>query len=138
MVENVAPKQVWDALASHPEAKLVDVRTDIEWGQIGVPDLSSAAKSPILLSWQVAPAMQVNPNFVNELQAAGVMPEDHVYFLCRSGVRSMASAQAAQAAGFRHVYNIADGFEGPPNGQGTRGQVAGWQADGLPWNRDEG
>ncbi len=136
MVENVAPKQVWEALASHPKAKLVDVRTDMEWGQIGVPDLGSVGKQPVLLSWQVAPTMQVNPGFVDDLRAAGVAPEDHVYFLCRSGVRSMAAASAAAEAGFTHVYNIADGFEGPPDGRGARGHVAGWQADELPWSRD--
>ena len=136
MVENVAPKQVWDALVSHPEAKLVDVRTDVEWAQIGVPDLGGAGKQPVMLSWQVAPTMQVNTGFVDGLKAAGVTPDDHVYFLCRSGVRSLAAAQAAQAAGFPHVYNIADGFEGPPNGRGARGEVAGWQADELPWTRE--
>ena len=125
-----------DALASHPGAKLVDVRTDVEWAQIGVPDLAGAGKQPVLLSWQVAPAMQVNPRFVDDMRAAGVTADDHVYFLCRSGVRSLAAAAAAQAAGFPHVYNIADGFEGPPDGQGARGHVAGWQAAGLPWSRE--
>ena len=70
------------------------------------------------------------------LRAAGVREEDHVYFLCRSGVRSTAAAEAARAAGFKHTYNIADGFEGPPDGRGMRGRVAGWQADGLPWTKD--
>ena len=135
MVEDVAPKQVWDALNSNPGAKLVDVRTDIEWTQIGVPDLGDAGKQPVLLSWQVAPTMQVDPGFVDKLRQAGVGAADHVYFLCRSGVRSAAAAEAARVAGFAHVYNIADGFEGPPNGQGQRGQVAGWQADELPWTQ---
>ena len=80
--------------------------------------------------------MQVNPRFVDDMRAAGVTADDHVYFLCRSGVRSLAAAAAAQAAGFPHVYNIADGFEGPPDGQGARGHVAGWQAAGLPWSRE--
>ncbi len=136
MVENVAPKQVWEALVSHPDARLVDVRTDFEWAQIGVPDLAAAGKQPALISWQVAPTMQVNAGFVDDLRAAGLTPEDHVYFLCRSGVRSTAAAEAARAAGFQHAYNIADGFEGPPDGQGMRGHVAGWQADGLPWTQD--
>ena len=136
MVENVAPKQVWEALVSHPDARLVDVRTDIEWAQIGVPDLTEAGKQPALVSWQVAPAMAVNPQFLEQLRAAGVGEEDHVFFLCRSGVRSQAAAQVAAAAGFKHTYNIADGFEGPPDGQGMRGRVAGWQADDLPWKRD--
>ena len=136
MVENVAPKQVWEALVSHPRTQLVDVRTDIEWAQIGVPALAGAGKQPVMLSWQVAPTMQVNPDFVADLRDAGLTPEDHIYFLCRSGVRSMAAAHAAEAAGFPHVYNIADGFEGPPDGQGQRGHIAGWQADALPWTRE--
>ena len=135
MVEDIAPKQVWDALRHQPEAKLVDVRTDIEWDRIGVPDLAGAGKQPVLLSWQVAPSMQVNPAFLDGLRAAGVTPADHVYFLCRSGVRSQAAAQLAQQAGFPHAFNIADGFEGPPDGGGRRGAVAGWQADGLPWKQ---
>ncbi len=135
MVEDVAPKQVWEALVSHPEARLVDVRTSYEWEQIGVPDLTAAGKSPAMVSWQLAPAMQVNPAFLDEMRAAGLTPDDHIYFLCRSGVRSAAAAHQARAAGFPHVYNIADGFEGPPDGTGSRGHVAGWQADALPWTR---
>jgi len=42
MVEEVAPQQVWDALNSDPDATLVDVRTDIEWARIGLPDLGGA------------------------------------------------------------------------------------------------
>jgi rhodanese-related sulfurtransferase len=79
--------------------------------------------------------MQVNGAFVEHLQQAGLTPENHIYFLCRSGARSMAAAQAAQAAGYAHVYNIADGFEGPPDGDGHRGTVAGWKADQLPWRQ---
>ncbi len=135
MVEDVAPKQVWEALSSDPNACLVDVRTDVEWAQIGVPDLSAAGKQPVLLSWQVAPTMQVNPKFLDEMAAAGITPEHEIYFLCRSGVRSKAAAELAQAAGFARAYNIADGFEGPPGPGGLRGTVAGWQADRLPWTR---
>ena len=31
----------------------------------------------------------------------------------------MAAAEAARAAGFPHVYNVADGFEGPPDADGS-------------------
>ena len=136
MVEDVAPKKVWDALVSHPQARLVDVRTDVEWAQIGVPDLSGTGNQPAMISWQTAPMMQVNAGFIDDLKAAGLTADDHIYFLCRSGVRSTAAASAAAGAGFHHVYNIADGFEGPPDGRGVRGHVAGWQADGLAWKHD--
>ena len=46
-----------------------------------------------------------------------------------------AELYAAQAAGFPHVFNVADGFEGPPDVQGHRGATAGWKASGLPWRQ---
>jgi len=88
-----------------------------------------------LLPWQLFPSMQVNADFTDQLRAAGLTPEHRLYFLCRSGGRSLAAAQAAQRAGFPHAYNIADGFEGPVDGEGHRGAVAGWKADGLPWRQ---
>ena len=135
MVENIAPRKVWDVLQTDPKARLVDVRTEAEWNHVGLPDLKAAGKEPALISWQLPPQMAVNADFVAQMRQAGFTPEHHIFFLCRSGVRSLAAAQAMQAAGFGHVYNIADGFEGPPDGQGQRGQVAGWQADGLPWRQ---
>jgi rhodanese-related sulfurtransferase len=135
MVENVPPRKTWEALKGDPQAQLVDVRTDAEWNFVGVPDLAQAGKQPALIPWQVYPAMQVNGAFVEHLKEAGLTPDNHIYFLCRSGARSMAAAQAAQAAGYAHVYNIADGFEGPPDGDGHRGSVAGWKADELPWRQ---
>ncbi len=135
MIENVAPRKVWEALTTEPKAAMVDVRTDAEWNLVGLADLSEAAKQPALIAWQIYPTMQVNAAFMDQVRQAGLTPEHHIYFLCRSGVRSLAAAQAAQAAGFPHAYNIADGFEGPPDGESHRGGVAGWKADGLPWRQ---
>jgi len=135
MVENISPPAVWEALRQDQAAQLVDVRTDAEWSYVGLPDLSSANKQPVLIPWQVFPSMQLNSAFVDQPKQAGLTPEHKIYFLCRSGVRSLAAAQAAIAAGYPFAYNIADGFEGPPDGDGHRGQVAGWKADQLPWRQ---
>ena len=135
MVQNVPPTQTWEAIKTEAQAQLVDVRTDAEWNFVGIPDLSAAGKQPVLIPWQVYPAMNRNEAFEDQLKQAGLTPEHHIYFLCRSGVRSLAAAQAAQAAGFPHAYNIADGFEGPPDSSGHRGQTAGWKADALPWRQ---
>ena len=135
MVENISPKQVWDALLSDPAAHIVDVRTDAEWAYGGLPDLSAAYKRPVLIPWQLFPSMQVNAGFVDQMNQAGLTPGHKIYFLCRSGARSLAAARAAQAAGFPHAYNIADGFEGPPDEDGHRGNVAGWKAEALPWRQ---
>lgn len=135
MIENIAPADVWQALRQDPQAQMVDVRTDAEWNFVGIADLSEAAKTPALIPWQIFPSMQVNAGFTDQLKQAGLKSENKIYFLCRSGVRSMAAAQAAIAAGYPHAYNITDGFEGPPDGHGHRGTVAGWKAGGLPWRQ---
>lgn len=135
MVENVAAEKVWDALLRDPAAALVDVRTEAEWTYVGLPDLSQAGKRPLLISWQIFPAMAVNEDFVEQMADAGITPENRIYYLCRSGVRSLAAARAAIVSGFVNSYNVADGFEGPVNGRGHRGQVAGWKAAGLPWRQ---
>ncbi|WP_298215589.1 rhodanese-like domain-containing protein [Acidocella sp.] len=134
MIEDVPPRQVWEALMSHPDAVLCDVRTQAEWNFVGLPELSEAGKQPLLIQWQLFPGMQPNPKFLEEL-AAKVKHAAPVYFLCRTGGRSLAAAQAAQAAGYKHVFNVKDGFEGPLDARGHRGAVAGWKADGLPWRQ---
>jgi rhodanese-related sulfurtransferase len=135
MVEDVSPTATWEALQADPNAFLVDVRTDAEWSFVGLPDLTEAGKSPVLIPWQVYPTMQLNPGFIDALKAAGATPDHSIYFLCRSGARSRAAAQAAVGSGFPRSYNIADGFEGPPDAEGHRGTVSGWKADGLPWRQ---
>ncbi|MBC7799950.1 MAG: rhodanese-like domain-containing protein [Gemmatimonadaceae bacterium] len=136
MIENVTPTQAWDALRTDPQARMVDVRTDAEWTYVGLPDLTGASgPEPLLIPWQLFPSMQVNGAFTQQLQQAGLTPQHKLFFLCRSGVRSVAAATAAQAAGYPHAYNIVDGFEGPGDEDGHRGTAAGWKVDGLPWRQ---
>lgn len=125
----------WAALESDADAQLVDCRTDAEWQYVGVPDLRRAGKSTILISWQYFPSGNVNRGFVAELADAGLQPHHKIYFICRSGVRSLAAAHAALAEGYGQVFNVADGFEGPHDAEGHRGNIAGWKADGLPWRQ---
>ncbi|MBX6744909.1 MAG: rhodanese-like domain-containing protein [Acetobacteraceae bacterium] len=134
-VPDVSARQAWEALRTDPDAALVDVRTDAEWNFVGIPELGEIGKQAVLIPWQVYPSMQVNGAFVEHLHKAGLTPLNKLYFLCRSGARSLAAAQAAKAAGFPHVFNLADGFEGPVDPEGHRGTVAGWKADGLPWRQ---
>lgn len=132
-VENLSAADSWDALEQDPDAVLVDVRTDAEWNYVGIPNLAPLGRRAVLIPWQVYPTMQVNPGFVAALERAGVPKEARVFFLCRSGARSLAAAQAAQAVGYAKVVNIGDGFEGPIDSEGHRGTIAGWKVAGLPW-----
>ncbi|WP_323099175.1 rhodanese-like domain-containing protein [Intrasporangium sp. YIM S08009] len=129
---DVTPEQAWAALRDEPGAVLVDVRTSAEWSYVGLPDLGEVGKDVVLVEWQSYPDGRVNERFVDELAEAGVDKEQPVYFLCRSGVRSVSAAEAATAAGWAQSRNVLEGFEGPHDAQRHRA-VSGWKVAGLPW-----
>lgn len=134
---DVSPGECWSALAETPDALLVDVRTTAEWAYVGLPMLSSLGKTPLLVEWQSFPSMSVDPAFAEKLadqvRKAGGNRASPIFFLCRSGVRSIAGAVALTAHGFENCFNVLGGFEGPPDADGHRGRKAGWKAEGLPW-----
>lgn len=127
MVESVPPKTAWEVLNNDPDAQLVDVRTEAEWNSVGIPDLGTLGKEVVLLPWQFGPG-QPNPAFLEGLRAAGLGPQHKLYFICRSGARSLAAAETAERAGYRTVVNVANGFEG---GRFS----AGWKSLALPWRQ---
>jgi rhodanese-related sulfurtransferase len=131
---DVSPQDAYAALAADEDAVLVDVRTSAEWSYVGVPDLSALGKRVVFVEWQRYPDGAVNGDFVDQLQDAGLPDGAPIYFLCRSGVRSAAAAEAATAAGLGPAFNVADGFEGPHDEQGHR-SVGGWKNSDLPWRQ---
>lgn len=130
---DVTPSEAHAAVTGGGDAVLVDVRTHAEWSYVGIP-LLDESHSPVLVEWQSYPDGRPNPAFVDELRSAGVAPGTPVYFLCRSGVRSVAAAEAATAAGLGPAYNVLEGFEGPHDADGHR-TVSGWKVAGLPWKQ---
>ena len=129
------PAATYRVLADDPDAVLVDVRTRAEWNYVGLPDLTGLGKQVLRVEWLTVPDGAVNPRFVDELAAAGVAQDAPVLFLCRSGQRSIAAAEAATAAGYGKAYNVAQGFEGGLDQTGHRGASSGWKAAGLPWRQ---
>ena len=109
-------------------AKLVDVRTK--------PELLYVGKVPgtLAIEWQTYPGGRENPEFLAEL-ATAVPKDTPVMLLCRSGVRSIAAAEAATRAGWKEAYNILEGFEGDKDADQHRGNVSGWRKAGLPWTQ---
>jgi len=120
---DLTPRQAWDLLQSDENALLVDVRTQGEWDQIGVPDADALGGRAAFVEW-VTPTGP-NPTFLDELAGAGLQAGDGrtVVFLCRSGVRSVAAAVAATAAGYGPAYNVLQGFEGDIGPDGERGHA---------------
>ncbi len=96
------------------------------------PTSAPIGKDVVLVEWQTYPDGAVNARFTAELEAAGVAKDAPVYFLCRSGVRSVAAAEAATRDGWARSHNVLEGFEGPHDEQRHRA-VSGWKVAGLPW-----
>lgn len=115
---NVTPEQAW-TLFSSGIAELVDVRTDKELQRTGhVPDAGH-------VEWLTGAELSKNPRFTSKLGSL-VGKGNVVLFLCRSGKRSTAAAEAATEAGFRNAFNVLEGFEGDGNPK------LGWLNHGLP------
>jgi rhodanese-related sulfurtransferase len=130
---DLTPSEAYDFVRDNPDAVLVDVRTTAEWAQIGIPDLSAIGKDVALIEWQQYPSGSVNPDFVAEVQEVAHEGAP-VLMICRSGVRSVAAAEAASQAGIGPAYNVLEGFEGTADRFGRRG-ASGWRAAGLPWRQ---
>jgi rhodanese-related sulfurtransferase len=121
----VTPEEAY-RLHAAGAARLVDVRTRQEWELVG-----HVAGAP-LVEWRGYRQQRPNPLFLDEL-AAVARRDEAVLFLCRSGVRSHHAADLAARAGFRHAYNVLEGFEGDLDPDRKRGSLGGWRHAGLPW-----
>ena len=126
---DVTPDEAYRAWqAGH--AVLVDIRTQAEREWVGcVPD------APVV-AWKQWPGMVMNADFDAQIlalvAASGGKP---VVMLCRSGIRSIASAKRATELGLT-AYNILEGFEGDPDGVAHRSSLGGWRYRGLPWRQN--
>lgn len=133
---DVTPGDAWKILKDQDDAYLVDVRTSAEWHYVGAPDLSSIDKELIKIEWRMLPDMAKNMQFLEKLQ--NFIPEHNskIFFICRTGGRSMEAAIIATEHGYANCFNIIGGFEGELNNKLHRGLVAGWKAEKLPWRQD--
>lgn len=134
-VVNVTAQDAWHALATNAKAQLIDVRSAPEWAFSGLADLSSLGKRTITVSWKDYPTMAENPSFVEQVSQAIPDLDAPLYFLCKTGGRSLAAATAMSGNGYAKCYNIESGFEGDRDSRGRRGTMNGWKASDLPWEQ---
>lgn len=133
---DILPEDAWKILQSDTKSVLVDVRTMPEWSFVGVPDLSSLNKDVIFISWRVYPTMAVNSEFCNQLEREVADVDVPLFFICRSGHRSMDAATEVTRYGYKHCYNIAGGFEGDIDANRHRSNKNGWKLANLPWGQN--
>jgi len=112
--------EAYDMLNTVPNTYLIDVRTRPEYQFIGHPP--TAYLFPYYFwngdlvkkdeTW--AYHFQVkNKSFVDEISKK-FQKTNNLLIISRDGTRSIAAAQDLVKNGFKSVYNVQDGFEGPP------------------------
>lgn len=135
VIDEVSPAEAYEILATTEGSALIDVRTSVEWDQVGVPSITETGRPLWFAEWVRGPERAPNPAFLQQVidQAGGTLPQQ-MLFICRSGARSAAAARAV--AGLAHELgqsvrctNVAEGFEGSP----AHGEDSGWQRRSLPW-----
>lgn len=152
--------EAYDMLNTVPDSYLVDVRTRAEYQFVGHP-ITAYHFPYMFLSNELVKNDEdylyrfdvKNKAFIEEIGKI-FKKTDNLLVLCRDGSRSAAAAVELSEAGFKNIYNIEDGFEGPTfpsfsdsNKDKFYRQLAkrnniygfdhrrhyGWQWWGLPW-----
>jgi rhodanese-related sulfurtransferase len=139
---DVTPSEAFKMAQADAHTFIVDVRTRPEYVLVGHP--TTAHHLPIKF-WTgkhttKGYGMTMNASFAQDLTSRFDPKTDTLIFMCRSGARSCAAADAAEKAGWptSKIYNMLGGFEGDKiknansafNGKRTMG---GWKNEGLPW-----
>jgi rhodanese-related sulfurtransferase len=129
----VSPQESFDYISKNPSI-IIDVRTGPEWQFVGIPDLSDTPSRLVTISWKLYPSFVMNPRFIGDLIAETSIAKDTpLFFICRSGGRSLDAAVAVAAEGYYYCFNITGGFEGDVNSNRQRSMEHGWKHDNLPW-----
>lgn len=155
--------EAYDMLNTVPDTYLIDIRTRAEYQFVGHP--IGAYLFPYMFytntlgrqgeQWCYLANVK-NKDFVKEISKV-FKRTDNLLIIGRDGTRSPLAAKELLEAGFKHVFDVEDGFEGPlfpffrdQNKNKFYRQLAkrnkifgynhrrhyGWQWWGLPWTYD--
>ncbi|APZ44230.1 rhodanese-like domain-containing protein [Acidihalobacter ferrooxydans] len=132
----LAPEAAHTLIHDEPRSVFIDVRSSMEYLMVGHP------VGAVHIAWLDEPDWVPNPRFiaqVRELMLGGAACADGdcpaIILICRSGRRSLDAGQALTRAGFKRVFYVSGGFEGPLDNDHHRSTLAGWRFENLPWEQ---
>ena len=106
---NIKASNAFDILTKKLNSHLIDTRSDLEWKTTGIPDLLSINKETYLINW--GPVLdQIFFEEYKKFLLTRFNQKDSLFFICRSGTRSLMAAQIAIKFGFNNSFNIYVGF----------------------------
>ena len=139
MVKNINSKEAFDLLKKDENAILIDVRTNKEFLEVGIPDLGEIGKDTYKIEWRNSILPGSRKRFLNDFNKNLSHHDEAKYlFICRSGIRSKFAALTVEESfnsGNYNVrcFNIEDGFEGYEQPSSYPQNPTGWKNLGLPW-----
>ena len=139
MVENINSKEAFDLLKEDENAVLIDVRTNKEHLEVGIPDLREIGKDTFRIEWKNSILPGSRKRFLNDFNKNLSHHDEAKYlFICRSGIRSKFAALTVEESFNSGNYNgkcfnVEDGFEGYEQPIGHPQKPTGWKNLGLPW-----
>ena len=141
MVENINSKEAFDLLKEDENAVLIDVRTNKEHLEVGIPDLREIGKDTFKIEWRNSILPGSRKRFLYDFNKNLSHHDEATYlFICRSGMRSKFAAltveESFKSGNYNGMcFNIEDGFEGHEQPSGYQQNPTGWKKLGLPWSR---
>ncbi len=111
---NIKAIDAFNLLSKKTDSHLIDTRSDIEWKSTGIPDLTSINKRTYLVNWDPF----IDQTFFEKYKKfllTSFNQKDSLFFICRSGSRSLIAAKFAIEYGFKDCFNIYDGFHNEYN-----------------------
>ena len=141
MVENINSKEAFELLKEDEDAVLIDVRTNKEHWEVGIPDLREIGKDTFKIEWRNSILPGSRKRFLNDFNNNLSDHDERKYlFICRSGIRSNFAAltveESFKSGNYNGMcFNIEDGFEGFEQPSVYSQNPTGWKNLGLPWSR---
>ena len=141
MVENINSEEAFDLLKEDENAVLIDVRTNKEHLEVGIPDLREIGKDTFKIEWRNSILPWSRKCFLNDFNNNLWHHDEGKYlFICRSGIRSNFAAltveESFKSGNYNGMcFNIEDGFEGFEQPSVYPHNPTGWKNKGLPWSR---
>lgn len=124
LAQEIKPKTIlsieaYDMLNTVPDTYLIDVRTRAEYQFVGHP-INAYLFPYCFMTIEFGKNEDIygyrynvkNKAFVQEILKL-FKKTDNLLIICRDGTRSSLAAIELVQAGFKNVYNVEDGFEGP-------------------------
>ena len=111
MIKNVKANECFNILKAEESSRLIDVRTSHEWQNDGYADLKSIGKKVHLISL-TNDDHSTSINFIKQINDLGIKPENKIFFVCRSGIRSLHAANLLSEDFItKEIFNVEGGME---------------------------